>query len=250
MGKILITGASGFIGKALAETISKTRTHELVCMSRSPTDLAGVTYITGDFSVPQELSKLDPHADIDVLIHLAAVTGRLPRGGLPARQCGRHASSAPLSHRPGMQEVRPRQFYRRGCMQSDRFRPLQLPMPDEHPCLDRDGYGFSKYMMEEVTPLPFPAERRVGILSICGLPASPRTGPATDTATARSNAGMGDGRDFNHVSERYDPMPVAGRASSAEGGGTHPQRRGRPSLRGRSRAGADEGPGMAATSTN
>jgi nucleoside-diphosphate-sugar epimerase len=24
-------------------------------------------------------------------------------------------------------------------------------MADEHPCLDRDGYGFSKYMMEEVT---------------------------------------------------------------------------------------------------
>ena len=36
-------------------------------------------------------------------------------------------------------------------LQSIHFRPLQLPMPDEHPCLDRDGYGFSKYMMEEVT---------------------------------------------------------------------------------------------------
>jgi UDP-glucose 4-epimerase len=35
--------------------------------------------------------------------------------------------------------------------QSTRFRPLQLPIPDEHPCLDRDGYGLSKYLMEEVT---------------------------------------------------------------------------------------------------
>lgn len=35
--------------------------------------------------------------------------------------------------------------------QSPEFRPLQLPIPDEHPCLDRDGYGFSKYLMEEVT---------------------------------------------------------------------------------------------------
>ena len=26
-----------------------------------------------------------------------------------------------------------------------------VPFPDEHPCLDRDGYGFSKYLMEEVT---------------------------------------------------------------------------------------------------
>jgi UDP-glucose 4-epimerase len=31
-----------------------------------------------------------------------------------------------------------------------KFRPLALPIPDEHPCLDRDGYGFSKFMMEEV----------------------------------------------------------------------------------------------------
>lgn len=36
-------------------------------------------------------------------------------------------------------------------MQSVKFRPLQLPVPDEHPCLDRDGYGVSKYLMEEVT---------------------------------------------------------------------------------------------------
>jgi UDP-glucose 4-epimerase len=35
--------------------------------------------------------------------------------------------------------------------QSPKFRPLQLPIPDEHPCLDRDGYGVSKYLMEEIT---------------------------------------------------------------------------------------------------
>lgn len=30
------------------------------------------------------------------------------------------------------------------------FRPERLPIPDEHPCLDSKGYGFSKYMMEEL----------------------------------------------------------------------------------------------------
>jgi len=35
--------------------------------------------------------------------------------------------------------------------QSPGFRPLQAPIPDEHPCLDRDGYGFSKHLMEQVT---------------------------------------------------------------------------------------------------
>ena len=36
-------------------------------------------------------------------------------------------------------------------MQNVNFRPLQVPIHDEHPCLDRDGYGWSKFMMEEVT---------------------------------------------------------------------------------------------------
>lgn len=35
--------------------------------------------------------------------------------------------------------------------QSVAFRPDRLPIPDEHACYDRDGYGFSKFMMEEVT---------------------------------------------------------------------------------------------------
>jgi UDP-glucose 4-epimerase len=26
-----------------------------------------------------------------------------------------------------------------------------VPIPDEHPCLDRDGYGVSKFLMEEMT---------------------------------------------------------------------------------------------------
>ena len=35
--------------------------------------------------------------------------------------------------------------------QSPLFRPERLPIPDDHPCLDRDAYGLSKYLMEEVT---------------------------------------------------------------------------------------------------
>jgi UDP-glucose 4-epimerase len=36
-------------------------------------------------------------------------------------------------------------------IQNKAFRPLQIPIPDDHPCLDRDGYGVSKYLMEKVT---------------------------------------------------------------------------------------------------
>ena len=35
--------------------------------------------------------------------------------------------------------------------QSTAFRPLQVPIPDEHPYLDRNGYGLSKFLMEEIS---------------------------------------------------------------------------------------------------
>ncbi len=73
MSKILITGTSGFIGNALAESLSQI--HEVIGLSRQPTDVAGAIAILGDFSEPDELHKLDDHPDIDVLIHLAAGTG-------------------------------------------------------------------------------------------------------------------------------------------------------------------------------
>jgi nucleoside-diphosphate-sugar epimerase len=37
-----------------------------------------------------------------------------------------------------------------GCLDTD-FLPIALPMPDEHPCLAKDAYGFSKAMVEDLT---------------------------------------------------------------------------------------------------
>ena len=148
MSKILITGTSGFIGRVLAQSMAQN--HEVVCLSRRKTEVESVTAIRGDFTSPDDLQKLKPHK-IDVVIHLAAVTGR----GSEAEQLRVNVLGTYqlLQH-----------FINRGCkkfvlassiaavgFQSPRFRPLHLPMPDEHPCLDRMGYGFSKYMMEELT---------------------------------------------------------------------------------------------------
>ncbi len=148
MSGILITGTSGFIGQALAESTAKD--HEVFCISRQKTEVAGVTAIQGDFTSPDDLRRIDPHA-VDVVVHLAAVTG----GGTEEELLRVNVMGT-------YQLVR--HFIDGGCkkfvlassiaavgMQSPLFRPLQLPMPDEHPCLDRVGYGFSKYMMEETS---------------------------------------------------------------------------------------------------
>ena len=79
MSGILITGTSGFIGRALAESMSKD--HEVFCISRQETEVESVTTVQGDFTSPDDLQKLNPNK-IDVVVHLAAVTG----GGSEAEQ--------------------------------------------------------------------------------------------------------------------------------------------------------------------
>ncbi|MFN2232524.1 MAG: NAD-dependent epimerase/dehydratase family protein, partial [Anaerolineae bacterium] len=79
MSKILVTGASGFIGKALAASLSKT--HEVICMSRRNPGL-DLPWIRGEFSAFEDLRQLDQH-DLDGVVHLAAVTGGcLERDGI------------------------------------------------------------------------------------------------------------------------------------------------------------------------
>ena len=46
--RVLITGTSGFIGRALAADMAAE--HEVVCLSRQPTEVAGVEVVVGDFA--------------------------------------------------------------------------------------------------------------------------------------------------------------------------------------------------------
>ena len=46
--RVLITGTSGFIGRALAADMAAK--HEVVCLSRQPTEVAGVEVVVGDFT--------------------------------------------------------------------------------------------------------------------------------------------------------------------------------------------------------
>lgn len=148
MAAVLITGTSGFIGQTLAERLRGS--HEVVCLSRAETPVEGVVKFRGDFSRPEVLSQLDSQR-IDTLIHLAAVTGGCTEEeGIRVNVGGTHGLLRYLTDRGCSKFVLASSIALIG-VQNKLFRPLQVPIPDEHPCLDRDGYGLSKYLMEEVT---------------------------------------------------------------------------------------------------
>src|SRR5689334_118730 len=80
MSTILITGASGFIGQALAAALAQQ--HQVICLSRRPVNLPNTRYVRGDFGAFEDLRQLDAYA-IDAVVHLAAVTGGcLERDGI------------------------------------------------------------------------------------------------------------------------------------------------------------------------
>ena len=147
MSTILVTGASGLIGRALAQHLADR--HSVICMSRKDPRLS-LPWVKGEFHSFEDLRQLDKY-DIEAVVHLAAVTGygterecvcvnvegtRCLMQYLTARGCRKFVMASSIAA-VGFQSVL--------------FRPLELPMGDEHPCLDRNGYGFSKYMMEQVT---------------------------------------------------------------------------------------------------
>jgi nucleoside-diphosphate-sugar epimerase len=198
MSTILVTGASGFIGQALVASLAQD--HQVICMSRRDPGL-GLPWVRGDFGALEDLRQLDRYR-LDGVIHLAAVTGGcLERDGILVNVEGTRCLM-----RYGMD---------RGChkyvlassiaavgFQSVKFRPLQLPIPDEHPCLDRDGYGLSKFLMEEVAKyyqrqdeaLDVIALRLSTVLADDGLPPPRKVGPLRQwslggiTIMARSDA--------------------------------------------------------------
>jgi UDP-glucose 4-epimerase len=147
MARILVTGASGFIGKAFSAALAAR--HEVICMSRKSPGLI-LPWARGSFGSLDDLRRLDRYR-IDAVVHLAAVTGGCSeRDGILVNVEGTRCLMRYLIDRGCRKFVMASSIAAVG-FQSPAFRPLQLPIGDEHPCLDRDGYGLSKYLMEEIT---------------------------------------------------------------------------------------------------
>lgn len=147
MSAILVTGASGYIGAALSKALSAA--HSVVALSRKD-PRNGVPFVRGDFAQAEDLRRLDAF-QFDTVVHLGAVTGGCSeRDGILVNVEGTRVLMRHLIDRGCRKFVMASSIAAVG-LQNVRFRPQQVPIPDEHPCLDRDGYGLSKYLMEEVT---------------------------------------------------------------------------------------------------
>src|SRR5258706_14142821 len=73
--KILVTGATGFIGGAVARKLSL-RGHEVVALSRSSAaaaklQAAGLRPVAGDFAKPESLAA--PAAQVDAVVSTASI---------------------------------------------------------------------------------------------------------------------------------------------------------------------------------
>ena len=119
-------------------------------MSRKAVPGLQSTAIQGDFGSFEDLRKLDT-LPIDMVVHLGAVTGGCSeRDGVLVNCEGTRCLMRYLMDRGCDRFVMASSIAVIG-MQNVLFRPLSVPISDTHPCFDRDGYGFSKHLMEELT---------------------------------------------------------------------------------------------------
>jgi UDP-glucose 4-epimerase len=66
--KILVTGAGGFVGRALCNALLQ-RGHAVVAMSRAITNLPGTRVVSCDLAQPLDIARLP--TDCDAMVHLA-----------------------------------------------------------------------------------------------------------------------------------------------------------------------------------
>lgn len=146
----LITGASGFIGRALAARLSVEQ--QVICLSRNKPSNghdAGA-FVRGEFHSFEDLRQLDAFS-IGCAVHLAAVTGgSSEEDALTINVGGTRRLIRYLADRGCRKFVMASSIAATGCLDAD-FLPHQIPIPDDHPCLARDAYGLSKAMMEDLT---------------------------------------------------------------------------------------------------
>ncbi len=141
---MLLTGATGVIGQPLARRLGAQ--HDLVTVSRSAPSSHG-RWIQGSFDDRTVLASLG-NEGIDTVIHLAAQFGSDVDACLEVNALGTLRMIQWLADRGTRRFILASSIAVVGCLSPD-FQPLEVPIPDDHPSLATDAYGFSKAMMEQ-----------------------------------------------------------------------------------------------------
>lgn len=147
MSTILVTGPSGRVARAVISRLLGR--HRMIGFGRTDPGTDGIEFVRGDFSKFEDLRQLDK-TEIQAVIHLSGVTGGcLERDGLLVNVEGTRCLLKYAMARGCRKFVVASSIAAIG-IQDAASRPLSLPIADQHQCLDAQGYGFSKYLMEEV----------------------------------------------------------------------------------------------------
>jgi nucleoside-diphosphate-sugar epimerase len=146
MATVLVTGTGGRIGRRLASALE--RDHHVVRLTTGEATGNGVT-VRGSFGSSDDLCRLDGMR-IDVAVHLAAVGGEASEeAALDVNVVRTRRLLRYLVDKGCTKFVMTSSIAAPGCL-DPAFLPLELPIPDDHPCLARDAYGLSKALMEAV----------------------------------------------------------------------------------------------------
>jgi UDP-glucose 4-epimerase len=146
MATVLVTGAGGTIGRRLAPALEMG--HEVIRLTTRDGGGPGVT-VRGSFGSEADLTQLDRYR-LDVAVHLAAVGGDASEeAALEVNLVATRRLLRYLVDRGCRRFVVTSSIAAAGCL-DPAFVPLQVPIPDDHPCLARDPYGLSKALMEEL----------------------------------------------------------------------------------------------------
>ena len=146
--KVLVTGASGYVGSRLIQVLSKT--HDIIALSRKRVEYdQRITWIEGQFHSKDDLHKLDTF-QIDCVIHLAAVTAGFEESyTINTNASGTLCLLRYCVDRGCKKFILASSIAAVGCL-SESFLPLTIPIQEEHPCIPADAYGISKALVEEI----------------------------------------------------------------------------------------------------
>jgi hypothetical protein len=208
--KILVTGATGFIGAAVARQLSQQH-HEVLALSRSDAAaaklrVAGLTPVAGDFAVPANLAA--PAAQVDAIVSAASIghVEGTPDGFAKDRDAVANGSSA--QHRARPPSARRAQVPRQALAGRDRqrrrtpFARTPLPMlrrPDDH---HRDVRGRAPCAVATAEP-----DQDRHLTTVTAHSASQRRSPSL-SAAPRSTTALTSPRPKRRSKHRADAKPA------------------------------------------